>query len=374
MRLQPLLLLPFLLLISSVSSAEIIMTSPIGVNKITCLANSDTIVGIPFRKEGSRSTVTSGDPIAVSGQADLREIPLSASTLGAGSLNQHYLHFTSGTRDGRWYDITANTTTSVTIDLNGDDLTGVVIGDSVTITEYWTLDTLFPPAQATTGWTEDPQNAGVWLPNGNAIVASAGTRAFQRRTELLFPNIEGSGINRSSLVSYYVYNNQWQEVNGDGSDTGNVVIYPDMILTIRQPSTISHPTWYRSSGEVLTTSFSTPLHTQTDVRRDTFVGLPRPIDLTLGELNLWESGAFAQSLGTRAFERRDELLIFDNSNAAINKSSSTTYFHNGTNWLAVGDNTTNRDTDIIPAGAGFIIRKYQTTGGETAFWNNIAPY
>ncbi|MFU8849280.1 MAG: TIGR02597 family protein, partial [Opitutales bacterium] len=170
------------------------MTDPIGVNKITCPVNSDTIVGIPFRKEGSRSTVTSASPINVVGEPDLKEIPLSALTLEAGSLTQHYLKFDSGSRDGRWYDITANTATSVTIDLNGDTLDGVTTGDRVTIAEYWTLNTLFPPANA----TGDPTTTG------HAVVGSNGTGSRNRKTEILYPDLLGLGINRAAPSQYYI--------------------------------------------------------------------------------------------------------------------------------------------------------------------------
>lgn len=356
------------------AQAQVVRSAPLGFNKITCLVNSDTIVGVPFRREGSIQTRTTGAPLDVGGQPDQKEIPLGSLALTPGALTQHYLLFASGTRDGRWYDIVANSETSVTIDLNGDNVDTVALGDSAVIAEYWTLNTLFPPAAATTSWTEEPAGSGNWVPNGHAIVASLGTRAFQRRTELLFPDFSGSGINRSSSVTYYIFNNTWQQLNGDGSDMGNVILYPDYRATIRHPASVSFPTEYSSSGEVLISSFSIPLHTQVDGPRDTYIALPRPVDLTLSALNLWESGAFVQSLGTRAFQRRDELLVFDNNTSVINKSSSATYFHDGTNWLAVGDNVTNRDNDVIPAGAGFVIRKYQTTAGETVFWNNTAPY
>jgi uncharacterized protein (TIGR02597 family) len=309
----------------------------------------------------------------VSGQADLREIPLSASTLGAGSLNQHYLHFTSGTRDGRWYDITANTTTSVTIDLNGDDLTGVVIGDSVTITEYWTLDTLFPPAQATTGWTEDPQNAGTFIQNGHAIVASTGALPFQRRTLLLFPDISGEGTNRASILSYYITANQWYAIGNAEDDQGSNILYPDMMVSIRHPVSVTHPTVLRTSGEVLTDNFSIPLASLTTGQHDNFVALPRPVDVSLSDLNLWESGAFVQSLGVLPFQRRDLILVYNNTQIATNKAPTATYYHNGSNWLMIGSSD-NKDGELIPAGSGFIVRRYQSATGVTTVWNNAATY
>jgi hypothetical protein len=350
-------------------------TAPIGFNKVVCLANSDTIVGIPFRQQGSVVTTTTNMPGAVVGEPDLAEIHLQISNLTPAGLGKHYLKFEGGTRDGRWYDITGNTASSVTIDLNGDDLTGVTTGNRVVIVEYWTLGTLFPPAQATTAWTEDTESPGQFIQNGHAIVASVGTRASARRTELLLPNILGGGINRSAAGFYFIHQSQWKSVGGGEVNQGGTILLPDSILTIRNPSSVNHPTVYRAFGEVVTVSHNIPLHTHIEGQRDTFIGLPRPVDLTLSQLHLWESGAFLQSLNNRASGRRDQLLVFDNSQSSINKSVVAFYYHDGTKWLAVGDNlSSNRNGDVIPSGAGFIIRKYKTDTGQTVFWNNVPSY
>ena len=363
------------LLVAGIASAEHSMLAPLGFNKIVCLTNSDTIVGVPFRMQGSMRNQLASAPIADPGDPDLFEIPLQSLNLTPGALDRHYLKFEGGAREGRWYDITANSATSVTIDLNGDTLDGVTQGDPVILTEYWTLDTLFPPDQATTSWTEHPANPGEWIQNGHAIVASAGTRAFERRTEVLLPNIDGEGINRSSTGFYFIHQAQWKKVNEQGTEFGSTILPPDSIFTIRNPSSVSHGTVFRISGSVDLSNFTIPLHTSTNSQRDAFIGLPRPVDVTLKELNLWESGAFIQSIGTRAFQRRDELLVYDNAQSSLPKSVVAFYFHDGTNWLAVNDDDKlNRDDDVIPAGSGFIIRKYQTGTGETVFWNNQPSY
>lgn len=110
----------FCLSLSS-ASAEIVRSIPLGVNKVTCPVNSDTIVGVPFRQEGSLGTVTAGTPLDVGGQPDLKEIPLDSMTLSPSSLGQHYLKFNDGTHDGRWYNITDNSATS---SLSGSSPTG----------------------------------------------------------------------------------------------------------------------------------------------------------------------------------------------------------------------------------------------------------
>lgn len=139
------------------ANAQSVVSEPIGFNKVTCLAGSDTIVGVPFRKEGSRTATLTADPET---DGDAATLTLSISTTGP--LPVHYLKFTSGPKNGAWFDITANTENSVTINLNGDNLDPVSAGDGVLIAEYWTLNTLFPPDKATT----DPTTTG------HAIVAS----------------------------------------------------------------------------------------------------------------------------------------------------------------------------------------------------------
>ena len=354
--------LPVLILSTALPlGAQSVVSEPIGFNKVTCLANSDTIVGVPLRKEGSRTTKLSGAP---TGTGDAITLPVTA-TLTAGELTKHYVKFTSGAKDGYWFDVTSNTTDSVTIDLNGDTLTGVVSGDSLVIAEYWALGTLFDPTLSTTNPTT----------TGNAVVASLGTLAFQRRTEILIPDLAGSGVNRSSAAKYYVAGGTWK-LSGDTTyaSKNSVLLNPDSCFTIRHPATVTAATTFRSVGEVETKNWIIPLATLTTGQQDTYVSLLRPVEVSLENLNLWQSGAFMASSGTQAFQRRDVILVFDNAIAAQNKSASATYYHNGTNWLKANDGTVNHNATKIPAGSGFLVRKYKTSNGATSFWKNTPSY
>jgi len=367
------LLLLFITPIISIATAEVLMTPPIGINKVTCLTNSDTIVGIPFRKEGSRSTLTSGAPLAVDGAPDYREIPLSALTLEADSLSKHYLHFTSGARDGRWYNIVANSSNSVTIDLNGDSLDGVVSGDRITIAEYWTLDTLFPPDQATTGWAEDPENPGTYIQNGHAIVASSSTSLRNRKTRLFIPDTVDDGINFAARETLYIANELWYNAKGDVPVDADFVLSPDSFITISHPVTVTHPTHFRSSGEVLLSNMSIPLHSISSGAQDNHLALQRPVDIRIDQLNLIESGAFTPSNGTSLRNRKDVVFLYDNSKADVNRSADKTLYHDGTTWRnAQGD--IEASDQIVPASAGFIIRKASSATPVTIFWQNQPTY
>ena len=355
--------LSLLLLFSGPLLSETVTTEPVGYNKVTCLANSDTIVGVPLRVQGSITTKLVAAPVVDPENSDLVTLTLHNSELPAYTPSTHYLKFNGGAADGRWYDITANTANSVTIDLNGDILPAVPSDNSVLIAEYWTLNTLFPPAQATT----DP------LTTGHAIVASSGTLAFQRRTEVLLPDLNNPGINAAPSIKFYIHKTTttaiWKQP-GLSEDYGGYRLYPDHYIIIRHPSSVTSSTVFRSLGEVELQNFVIPLATNPASARDTYVALLRPLDVTLSGLNLYQSGAFVPSSGTLAFQRRDQLLVFNNGLPAINKSASATYYHNGTKWMKAGDNTGNYDNEIIPAGAGFIIRKYQAAGGPTSYWHN----
>ena len=56
-------------------------------------------------------------------------------------------------KEGSYYTVTANGTNSLTVNLNGDSLSTVTAGTSVTLIPYWTLGTAFPASDAGTSYT-----------------------------------------------------------------------------------------------------------------------------------------------------------------------------------------------------------------------------
>ena len=355
----------------SVAQGQSASTNPVGYNRITCLKNSDTIVGVPFRVQGSiRRAITAVPAIASGGLT----ATLTISTL-PGSLPSRYLMFTSGTRNGRWYDISSSTTSSATISLNGDTLTGVVAGESVIIAQYWTLDTLFPPAGATTAWGAGPS----FIPNGHAIVASAGTSPVTRRTQILLPNNSIPGVNRPSIDIYFINSlvGTWVKAAAGNPSAGGLVIYPDTSLTIRHSNSVSNPTNFRCMGDVVSNVQSIVLSSRPLAQgpNDNYIAIPRPVDVTLNGLNLVQSGAFTASASISPVARRDQLFIYDNAVAQLNRAPSAIYYYLVDKWVLAGDSAlTSRDNAIVAAGAGIVVRKFNTTGGVSSFWPNTPNY
>ncbi len=110
---------------------------------------------------------------------------------------------------------------------------------------------------------------------------------------------------------------------------------------------------------MLLKNVTVPLETAASPGQDNPAGLIRPIDVALD----------ATGLGS-ALGPDDQLLLFNNAQAGFNKSASATYYFD-TQWRLLGDSTSSdRGGDLIPQGAGFIIRRI---GGDTALWTNSFP-
>lgn len=350
------------------SAQSEMVCDPVGFNKIPCLTNSDTIVGVPLRAKGSQKATLSAlpDTTALPGSAILPVAGSPGWTAGAYA-GTHFVKFTSGAMDGSFYPVTANTADTLTIDLNGDDAGAVVASDTILLAEYWTLNTLFPPADA----TSDPATTKT------AIVASTNTYTSGRRTELKLPDLVSSGTNLAPTQTFFIYNGVWRKP-GDAVDYGSTRIHPDSYFIVRHTSSVTAGTTYLCLGEVEMGNFAIPLSTQSttglNTRQDNFVAVPRPINLTINQLGLVPD-AFVASTNAYASGRKDELLVFNNASQAFNKAASATYYYYNNAWRKQGANPTiDFGTDVIPAGAGFLVRKAPTVGGVTSFWVNPATY
>lgn len=97
--------------------------------------------------------------------------------------------------------------------------------------------------------------------------------------------------------------------------------------------------------------------------------------MKLKDLELISSGAFEASAGTLAFQRKDELLVFDNATAALNKAAAI-YFFSGGSWRSTTAGfPVSDDVEILPS-QGFVIRKSTGASDSLIVWKeefNAAP-
>jgi uncharacterized protein (TIGR02597 family) len=346
------------------AQAQTAYTTPVGYVSQTCPANSDTRVGVPIRIASAFAGTLSANP-------DTTTTPGSAILSLSGTPNltpaafasTHYVNF----GNGEWFEITANTATTITVNLNGDTIDALSAAP-LQVQKFWTLGELFNPAVS----TADP------LTTGNAIVTSASTSITARRTSILVPDQISAGINLPSSATYYITGGVWRKA-GDNVvlNYNNFQLFPDTSFIIRNPSTVTSATTYTATGEVSYQNFEVALVTRASQSQDNAIALPRPVNLTLNQLALKDSGAFLASASTSITARRDQILVFDNATAQQNKPSAATYYVTGGVWRKAGDNVIldyGNVPNIIQGGTGFIIRKFQTGTGATQIWNCPVPY
>jgi uncharacterized protein (TIGR02597 family) len=334
------------------TSAGGLITEYAGLCRLALLGNSDTFVSLPF----FRPVEELGAVVSVNGNnVQLRGAPNWQANqwayLSGSQSNTYFMLIRSGGARGDLYTITGNTVDTLTLDLQGDSLTDLQAGDAVAIVPYWTIGTLF---HGGTGANPSPTP-------GN------------RPTEILFPNISGTGINLSAAATYYFWNGAWHQVGQGGTIKNDDVILPDMYIIVRH--NVSTGTTLTAEGAALAGDLRVNLRRNAASKQDNLLGLPRPTLMTLndsGLVNLSDpaSGAFRAS--PFPGNRTDELLVFDNTAVGKNKSAVATYYFWSGAWRRVGIGGVDRGNDnVFQPGAAIIIR---SGAGSGVIWTNVPTY
>ena len=320
----------------------------VGWMPITCLGSSDTIVSAPLARptvyvgSGTGSTVTAG----VSGKITFSGTPFTASQfkyVSGTQSNTYYAFVASGTKEGDYFTITDNDTNSVTVALNGDTLSAVTSGTTVKIVPYWTLGTLFP--------------------NGDGVTATSG---FAAATQILLPDTASSGTNLAA-AGIYVYSSSaamWLK-SGESGSANDTILYPDNYFTVRNNT--SATTTITVNGAVVVTKLITALTTNASSKQDNFVSMMRPTTVTLNGSGLISSGAFSASSG---FVATDQLFVFDNTVAQLNKAASRIYTYSNGAWRRSGSSGDAGTDAVFTPGTGVIIRKAKNAASTTSMWTS----
>lgn len=283
------------------SAAETAYTTPVGYITLDVPANSDTTIVAPLDRPvayaGASTSISSNDV----GAADL--------TAGAFVSPASYLQVTSGVLAGNRYPITANTTSTITVDpVSGGTLQaqGFLSGDKFKVVPYWTLATMFPGG------------AGV-----------GGTSDVFDVSSFLFVNDNGTyGVNRASSASYFYCTGDvgngvpagWYDANDPfGASMDNLVLDPTTFFFIRNGGTAKTVT---VTGDVpnVASGARVPVNTSSN---DVNLGISFPVDTTLQA-----SGLQSVVQGTNDVFTIDEFVfVYANEAAGVNKAPSAGYFY-----------------------------------------------
>lgn len=324
-------------------------TSPMGFVIIPFAAGTDVLFSppltIPPAYQGSVAS-TANFTISVSPSPNWTTNQFSNSTVVP-----FYAVATSGPQAGVIFDIVGNTANSVTFSAaSGISPSGFTQGTAFKIVQYNSLGSLFPASSANSSF----------VPSANA---------FSRQTQILFPDVAGSGINRSANQTFYFWNGAWRKVGQSTSTSfNNQPISPDSYIIVRNTSSAPSNLNLVVAGNVNTAPTTIQIDRLTTGKNDNYISTARPIDQRLDQTGIFESGVFTAS--SSAISRQDELFLFSNTTTGINKSANATYYYlNGSGWRKVGSSSS-AGSDIIPAGAALIIRKNTSGSSSTQFWTN----
>jgi uncharacterized protein (TIGR02597 family) len=326
-------------------------TPPAGFVTLSLLGNSDTFISMPFvRPAASAPTVvSSADNVVTVTLPSGQSWTSNQFVYVQGSQsNNYYARFASGALNGSIFPIISNDTNSLTLNLNGDSLAGLVANDLIYVEPYWTLGSIFPSG------------------TGVNISPTAGNR----NTEILIPDLTSAGINLSAAKIYFFHSGFWQQVGQGAADHGDDIIQPDTYFVVRH--NVSTNTTLYAAGAAIASDLSIPMNIPIDSssKQDNYIGLMRPVTLSLDAAQLISSGAFRPS--PLPGSRTDELLTFDNTAVAKNKSSSAIYYYWNNAWRKVGAGSTVVGSDnVFTPGAGIILRKGTNT---PAIWTNTPSY
>jgi uncharacterized protein (TIGR02597 family) len=346
------LLLAFLS-ISSVKAAS--AYSPVvGFLKFDCPADSDTIVSVPFHQAPRFAGKLSAAP-AVPSSGVVRITLAGTPDFAAGELTgqAHYLvSREAGSAEGRYFPISTHGTSTVDVEAELADFGALAIDSPVSIVPAWTLEALFPDATQTT------------------FHPSSGPLASGRGSELLLFDAESEGSVLAPSKRYFVSATGWQE-SGTYTSAADVVIAPGQPFIVRHPAGV-FPTQFVAMNQVFGGVVALPLRVTNGKAQDNTIALPRPVPTALGDLDPGVS--FEESASTDPGDRKDELLVFNNASAAVNKAPSATYFRTGGNWVEDTAGFPVSNAVEIELSAGIILRKAPGTENLTLVWTNAPLY
>ena len=313
-----------------------VTTTPVGAVSVPALANSETFLAMPL----SRAPVFTGVVSSVSGSTlNVAGTPGWTANQFVKSLpsqsNTYYVRLRTGALAGQYFTVASNGSNSLTVDNGGLDLSIIAASDKIEVTPYWSLGTLLPASAA-----------------GTAFTASAS--AFTRQTEIYFPNLNHNGVNPPTDETFYFLNGAWRKVGAAATVSfDDRVILPDVFVKLRNRAAASTVTVV---GQVESGAVGSVINRGT-VKIDNVVSISFPADVSLANSGLISSGAFQASAS--AFSRSDELLVFSDSAAGVNRPATATYYYLNSAWRKVGSPATTdfSNDQVFKAAKGVVIRK-----------------
>ena len=297
-----------------------VYTDPVGFVNVTVKAQSDAVLSVPLQ----RSAVFMGSVASADDTAKTVTLS-SAPTLPANT--PCALLISSGAKEGMFAKITAQTTTTVTLEA-GTDLSGIVATDKVSIMPYWTPATLVP------------------------TTAAVGVR-------LMTYDAARVGVNIATTKFYsHTGNGNW--INGaTGVPASNEPLAFGSSFVLR--NTTASDLTISFVGDVPMKKHRAILATlAANTAQDVRFGYSSPVPETLSNVGL---------VGVEG----DQIFEFDNSVAGYNRPPTQTLIYNSGAWKFSPALTSAAAFQLKP-GFGYIYRKAATGSPSSVVWSDLPSY
>jgi uncharacterized protein (TIGR02597 family) len=201
------------------------------------------------------------------------------------------------------------------------------------------------------------------------------TNGTPQSSILLLPTAT-AGINLSANEIYFYYSNgsnqAWLSLE-DGNTHPDVALAPDSSFIVRHPPNTAD-TQLVLVGNVPMSAQSVIISTlAANTPQDNIIALPLPVSVTLANSGL-QNVIASTSNGSPV----DELLVFDPTAVAQNKSPTNIYFYysNGSThaWLSLFDGNTHDSDTVFQPGYGYILRRAGHAVPGSVVWTYTPPY
>lgn len=330
--------------------------SPVyGFRRFDCPGGTDTVVSIPFHSTPRWAGRLAGAP-AAQGSTKTRLTLDDTPGFAAGELTDqvHWLCVRDANGPtGRYYRISAHGSATVDVDEAVAGFANLPADGLISIIPAWTIESVFPATSQTT------------------FHPSTGLLATERGSELLFFDAATAGTDLAPARRFHIFDGAWVEI-GSGAAAGATPLTPGQAFIVRHREG-ADDTVFLAQQQVFGDPVALAVRTSGGLAQDSVVAPPRPVPVRLDALDL-AAGSFEESATTDPGDRKDQLLVFDNTNPGHNKAPSATYFRSAGHWHADASGFPLADDVEVDLSSGFTIRKASAGGDSVVIWTNAPTY
>lgn len=332
-----------------------VTSAPVGYVATVCQGGSDTILSVPFHRPPAAAGRLDGAP-ADGAPGVVLTLEIDPELEEDALLDEpHYVLFgAGGGLEGEWFAVIGHDGPEITIDAELASVADAEAGDPLLVIPHWTLASLLP------------------LGNQPTVYHSAGLLLSERASELLFFDRETEGIQLAPNRKFFLTDEGWFEAADGFPEAGDVVVLPGQMIVIRHPQGADN-TLFVARQQVFTGPFVQPVRRSEGSAQDNALAAPRPVPVSLADLDLGDD-VFTPSATTDPAARADELLVYDNAEAAINKQPSAIYFRTPDGWVRDADGFPAADDVQVDGAQGLVVRKAAGVDAASLRWLNTPRY